>query len=390
MRPHLKTKLYAGLRSLPDSYSNVFEAGAQTSFFMTRDWFENFTEHIVPDTNELRIYGVESADGNSVAALPMIRVPSRRMFGPATLESLSNYYTCFFAPVIRQDQDAEEAVEALTAVLWNDRQEWDVLNLKPIARDSAIFDRLVRAFRASGMVVQPYACFANWYLEVAGRSYKEYLESQSSVLRKNIPYNIRRLEKSGHNEIVILTNETGLEKYLDDYEKVYSASWKIREATPEFIRGMARIAARNGWLRLGLVYVDGEPAAAQLWVVYKGTASIYKIAYDERFAKLSVGTVLTAKLMQRVIDVDKVTIVDYLSGEDEYKKRWMSHRREFWGILAFNPRTVRGMAQIARHVGMGVGKRTVQKLAGKAILEKLMRWKDGLYRATQDSAAEGN
>jgi CelD/BcsL family acetyltransferase involved in cellulose biosynthesis len=390
MRPHLNTKLYAGFRCLPDSYSSVFEAGAQSSFFMTRAWFENFTEHIVTDTSKLRIYGVERSDGSPVAALPMIQVLPQRMFAPNALESLSNYYTCSFAPAIRQDQDTEEVVEALTAALWNDRRAWEVLNLKPIARDSAIYSRLVKAFRASGMVVQTYACFGNWYLEVGGRSYDEYLESLSSVLRKNIPYNLRRLEKNGHNEFVIRTNEEGLEKFLADYEKVYSASWKIREATPEFIRGMARIAARNGWLRLGLIYVDGEPAAAQLWVVHKGTASIYKIAYDERFAKLSVGTALTAKLMQRVIDVDKVRIVDYLSGEDEYKKQWMSHRREFWGILAFNPRTLRGAAQIARHVGMGACKKAVQKLAGKGISERLMRWKDRSLRAAQGSVSAGN
>jgi CelD/BcsL family acetyltransferase involved in cellulose biosynthesis len=51
-----------------------------------------------------------------------------------------------------------------------------------------------------------------------------------------------------------------------------------------------------------------------------------KIAYDEQYAKLSIGTVLTT-LMPYVIDVDRVRIVDYLSGDDEYKRTWLSHRR---------------------------------------------------------------
>jgi ribosomal protein S18 acetylase RimI-like enzyme len=387
---HLTTKCYGGVLSLPDSYTSVFETGADDSVFLTRPWFENFVEHIVSDTSQLRTYGVESVDGKPVAALPMVRVPRRGPFVPAALESLTNYYSCSFAPIIKQEEDAKDVVETLTAALWRDRRSWDVVSFKPIAQDSPIYAVLVDALRSRGMVVHTYACFGNWYLEVAGRTYREYLESLSSVLRKNIPYNIRRLEKTPDSKIVILTEENGLDKWLDDYEKVYNASWKIREATPEFIRGVARFAARNGWLRLGLCYVHGEPAAAQLWIVYKGVASIYKIAYDEQYAKLSVGTALTATLMQHVIDVDKVHTVDYLSGEDEYKKRWMSHRREFWGILAFNPWTVRGAVQIGRHVGVDACKKAIRKVAGPGAVEKLMRWKNGFHRGPKYSETVSN
>ncbi|SRR6266446_662256 len=361
MRGYLKAKLYSGLDVLPESYSDVFQAGARASFFLSRDWFQNFAEHIVPDPRELRIYGVETADGHGVATLPMIRKrQSNGLLSLASLESLTNYYTCYFAPMLRNQDETNEVAKVLAMGLWEDRSRWHILKLQPLSRDSAIFTALVNSFRDMGMVVQTYFCFGNWYLDVAGRSYQEYVQSLSSVLQKNIPYNLRRLERNG-GEIVIITGETGLDKALDDYERVYSASWKIQEAAPSFIRGLAWRAARNGWLRLGLVYVDGEPAAAQLWIVHEGVASIYKIAYDERFAKLSVGTALTAKLMQWVIDVDKVRIVDYLSGEDEYKKNWMSHRREFWGIAAFNPWTVRGLVQIARQVGGSAAKRTLEK-----------------------------
>jgi hypothetical protein len=73
--------------------------------------------------------------------------------------------------------------------------------------------------------------------------------------------------------------------------------------------------------------------------------------------------------------------VDYLSGEDDYKKNWMSERREFWGIAAFNPRSVRGLMQI----GQQIGGRAVKNAAGKA-KEHMANWKKSAGFAPATSA----
>jgi len=361
----LKTICYPDLGALPESYAALFEEGASESFFLSRPWFQNYIETVVPPGTPVNIYGVETEQGSARGALLMQHTqPRGAMLAPTIMEGLANYYSPCFAPIISSHGDFRSIVAALAEGLWRDRGSWDVVKLQPVNQASPAFAALVDAFRTVGIVVQTFFCFGNWYLEVGGRTYQEYLGGLSSVLRKNIPYNIRRLEKSGHNRIEIVTQGDEVERALGDYEKIYSASWKIKEAYPGFVRGLVKTAKESGWLRMGMIYVNNEPAASQIWIVRGGIASIYKIAYDERFAKLSVGTALTAKLMQHVMDIDKVRIVDYLSGEDEYKRVWMSHRREFWGILALNPRSIRGLMQIGRHVGGSAAKKTVRKLFG--------------------------
>src|SRR5437879_2639242 len=228
---------------------------------------------------------------------------------------------------------------------------------------SGEFSELVEAFKAAGFVVQTYFSFGNWYLPVNGRSFAQYSESLPSVLKNTLNRKRKKLEKTGRAKIEIVTGGPSLDAAIDAYMKVYLSSWKQPEPHPEFVPGLIRTCSAMGALRLGIVYVDGGPAAAQLWIVHHGNALIYKLAYDERFGELSVGTTLSATLFQHALDVDKVTEVDYLSGDDAYKKDWMSHRRERWGILALNPRTPRGVLAIARHVGGRAVKRAALSMA---------------------------
>jgi CelD/BcsL family acetyltransferase involved in cellulose biosynthesis len=157
--------------------------------------------------------------------------------------------------------------------------------------------------------------------------------------------------------VEIVTNGDHLADTIAAFEQVYNASWKTPEPYPQFIPGLIRMCAEQGWLRMGIAYIDDVPAAAQLWIVYQGIASIYKLAYDEKFSAESVGSILTSRLMQHVIDIDKVRQVDFLSGDDPYKKDWMSHRRERRGIIAYNLRTAYGLLGALRHMGGKLRKR---------------------------------
>jgi hypothetical protein len=212
--------------------------------------------------------------------------------------------------------------------------------------------------------VQTYFCFGNWYLKVGSRTYAEYFETLPSQVKNTLKRKKRQLEKAAKVRIVLYQDEASLDEALRAYEQIYAVSWKVQEPYPKFIPGLCRTCAAAGWLRLGVIYVDDQPAAAQIWIVSAGIAAIYKLAYDERFAKLSAGSILTAHLMEHAIDVDKVHEIDYLTGDDAYKKDWMSDRRERWGIVAFNPRTPRGLLAAALHLGARAARRSIDAVRG--------------------------
>ena len=244
--------------------------------------------------------------------------------------------------------------------------DWDVLELRPLSTEDCKV--LSNSLKKSGIPVVEFFCFGNWYVEVRGRSFDEYFESLSSRVKNTVKRKSNKFKKIDGSRVDIVTEYSELDKAISAYEKVYNSSWKVTEPYPEFIPGLIRTAERCGALRLGLAYIGDEVIAAQLWIVADNTAYIFKLAYDESYKKLSAGTILTTTLMKHVINVDKVAVVDYLCGDDPYKKEWMSSRRERWGVMAFNTSTPRGMLEMIRHKSVYYIKQLVDKM--KDVYEK--------------------
>jgi len=225
---------------------------------------------------------------------------------------------------------------------------------------------MTAALRAEGYITDTYFCFGNWHLPVLGRSFAAYEETLPSRIRNTIKRGRKKLDGSGAWTMAVhRAPGEGLERGIEDFQAIYGKSWKTPEPFPHFVPNLCRRAAEHGWLRLGVVRFEDTPIAAQLWLVKDGRALIYKLAYDEEYKRFSAGSVLSAELMRRAFDEDRVDDIDYLTGDDGYKRDWMSHRRVRVGLLAFKRTSLRGLASAARHLG-GLGwKRCKARLAAQ-------------------------
>ena len=341
----------------------------ESDFFCTLDWFENLAQH-----------GFEAGDVASNVQLLFEMNPSLGLAAclPVLkgnpLGSLSNYYTSLFGPMhwVRRGLEVKHpdqagfhqaAAEGFAALIGKQLPRLSVLRLQPMDLGAVFVSKFEAALASAGFWTDHYFCFGNWYLEVNQRSFDQYQRSLPSKLQHNIERGARRLSHQGQLQIDVFTDlNAKLAKATADFIAVYQQSWKPPEPRPDFIPGLIALAAKKGWLRLGILRLNGQPIAAQLWLVKSGKASIFKLAYIAGHDRLSPGTVLTARLMRHVIDIDKVDEVDYLTGDDNYKKDWMSHRRERWGLLAFKSRSIRGTFQAIRHF-LGKAVRALRRVA---------------------------
>ncbi len=335
--------VYKGADVWLEAYTEIVSGQDALGFDQTLKWFEAYVMHVLEQPeSSLMVAVVDDISNHLLLGMPLLSsAPSR--LPVRYLSALANYYTSLFQPVSLTSQHSlEEMVSCFVSALGDGLPKWDEMSLEPMARDTVFFRQFCCSLDAYRYPYAVTECFTNWYLEVNGQSYEAYEQSLPAKLRNTLRRKQRKLAREFKSTLHIVHDDSDLDRFIHDYEVVYQKSWKSEESHPAFIRAIIQRFAKQGWLKLGLMYIDDKPVAAQLWFVKEGIASIYKLSYDKAYAKYSVGTILTAALMRQVIDIDRVKLIDFLTGDDAYKRDWMSHRRKRYRIRIYNRDTWRG------------------------------------------------
>lgn len=329
---------------LPESAQKLFSSAEKQAFDLGQPWFANLAATVSVDGYRPYYY-VGSVDGIPRAILPMLMPDSQ---GERSARGFETYYTTLYQPILIEGarvRDLRQVIDRVRA----DCPALSELRFAPLNPAAPACITLRNALQAAGWVTFGYFCFGNWYLPVTG-SYQDYFESRKPKMRNTIRRLGKKLITDG-GALEVIVDGGRVEAGIAAYNAVYSASWKVAEPHNGFVPGLVQMLAATGRLRLGVAWLGDKPIAAQIWVVNHGKAGIYKVGYDEAHAAYSPGTLLTAHLMEHVIDRDGVSEVDYYIGDDPYKQTWMTHRRERWGIVAYNPRTLQGLWRASREVG---------------------------------------
>ncbi len=317
-------------RVLPPDIGRPFSGGE--SFFDQSGWYDLVARFgMRPGWKPVVV-----ADDDASAAF-VLQHDSRGDFA-----SLVNPYSCEHAVF-----GNPEAISHLARAFASTPGKFRVL-LRDIDPGAPAFNAAREGFRAGGFKAKPFFGWGNWYEEVAGRSFENYLSARPSSLANTARRKLAALQKGSRSAFRIHSPGEDPEPVIAEYEEVRRQSWQQAEPFPLFVPELMRFANSLGVLRMGILKIDGETAAAQFWIVWKKKALIFKLAYVDKFRSHSPGTLLTMHMLEHIFERDTPDEIDFGRGDDEYKKLWVSTRRERWGIEAVNPRTVRGALLSAR------------------------------------------
>ncbi len=307
---------------LPKSANTLFHQAEQSSMFFSRQWLQSLIDNSAEDKQQALIACIINGD-RVLAILPLTRDNT------GSCQSLSHNYSALFTLLLAQEQQ-QEVVHCLVEGL--SRLPCQTLRLEPIDEDDQNLNLLQQVMESYGFSCHRFFRFYNWFHRCQGQAFTDYLAARPARLRNTIARKQRKLEREQGYQIRLFQGDQ-VQQAMKDYHSIYQASWKAYEQHAGLMDKVAINFAAAGWTRLGILYIQGHPAAAQLWFVVASKASIFRLAYDQTWKQYSPGSILTSYLMQQVIDNDKVKEIDFLTGNEAYKQDWMSQRRQRWGMI---------------------------------------------------------
>ena len=255
---------YTDWEQLPNSADMLFACSEKNSLFFSRRWYENLAANALDDDQYLLLACVVDRDG-VLAILPLLT------HGSGDWHSLSSYYTSLYT-LSSSHTNQQAILDCMAEGLG--RLAFRSLRLEPVAQDDSTLDKLQRAMKARGFESHRYFRFINWSHRLQGQSFAQYLAERPSRVRNTISRKRRKLQREHGYEIRLYTGND-LEKAVADFNAIYKASWKAGERFAGFVPALVNTMARPGWLRLAILYIDGQPAAGQIWFVAHGKASIF-------------------------------------------------------------------------------------------------------------------
>jgi hypothetical protein len=318
----MKFVVYSQWKQLPENANRLFAQGEQDSLFLSRTWLESLTEHALAENQSIMLACVVD-DETFQAILPMM---SSLRDG---LSALSANFTSFYSPLVSNHGQQDVILSCLAEGL--SQMDLPSIRLEPIDSYDDNIIRLRQCMESCGFQSYPYFRFYNWMHPLNGQSFDQYMAERPANLRNTINRKRRKFERDYAYDIRLFKHED-IDRALLDYQVIYKSSWKANELYSDFTPSLVRCLSELGWLRLAILYIQDKPVATQIWFVVHGKASIYRLAYDECWKSYSPGSILTQYLMRYVIDTDKVSEVDFLTGNERYKQDWMSVQRERSGL----------------------------------------------------------
>ena len=313
---------FTDIEAVATDAAGALDRARQPSLFDRLDWYRLVVGHCPPEGSPLI---VRARDGANAAWLFLSRQGQKAA-------ALANWYS-LKTGMVSSGRPVPALVEAIGDYLRTNLHLASI-ELAPLPPDQA--DILELPFRNAGWIGRRSTVASNWQVRTAAMDWRHFLQARPSQLQNTI----RRKEGASDLEIRIISEFDAFAWQC--YEDVYKESWKPTEGSPAFLRALAEAEGKAGTLRLGLALASGKPVAAQFWLVENGEATIHKLAHRESCRAKSPGTVLSAAMFRYVIDVDKVQLIDFGTGNEPYKAQWMDQVRPLYRLRLHNPATLQG------------------------------------------------
>lgn len=253
--------------------------------------------------------------GGRLTGLLPVTTAARAFALPIPALVATQPYNSLSTPLLDRENGERAAGDLIDAAA---RSGAALLVLPMVAMTGPAFDALSAAVAARGLEMVSDNVYQRAALST-DLDDETYLRSgMGSKKLKELRRQGHRLADEGTVAFVHSTTPEAVGPALERFLELEARGWKGKRHTglgqhagdAAFARAMAADLASRGRFEVAELTLDGHTLASGLVIRQAGRALFFKIAYDEAYARLSVGVQLTTELTRRFIADASLAFVD--------------------------------------------------------------------------------
>ena len=223
-------------------------------------------------------------------------------------------------------------------------------------------------------------------------SWETFLARRSTKSRRQLRYDENRVRKSlgSRMELRRLDGQDDGDQMIADMEAVarhsYQHAMGLSMVGSPVQHALIGLAARKGWLRVWMLYVDGAPVAFWWGLLYRGVLTIMTPGFLPSHATDRVGHYTFMQMLTDLCDDPETHTINYGPGDAGYKERFGTRVHRTGDVLLFRATRTGALTNAAVRADVRVH-RMARRIANSTVLggelTKLLR------RRARDATASG-
>ena len=366
----------AAFQALREEWDELLAASLADSFFLTWEWLHAWWTHLAGDR---RLFLLVARQGGRLVAIAPLSLRARRVAGVLPLRSVEflgadRLSSDYLDVIVRRGWEAE-AIPALAQYLADARLALELASVRRAGCAAAALSRALTQ-RRWRMLETPTAVCP--FIDLSGHTWESYLGTLESKPRNDFLRLLKNLTKKFSVRLEPASSEPQRREFMAHLVRLHNLRWQNLGGSDAlhtadlvaFHDEVSRVTLERGWLRLFVLWLDGQPVASLYGFRYGRTFYFVQTGFDPAYGRHAVGLITVGLTIKSAI-AEGAEEYDFLRGDEAYKFRWAREVRHL-ATLEVYPRGAPELLYRRTQRLTAVAKRIARQTLPRTVIDRVI------------------
>jgi len=366
----------AAFQALREEWDELLAASLADSFFLTWEWLYAWWTHLAGDR---RLFLLVARQGGRLVAIAPLSLRARRVAGVLPLRSVEflgadRLSSDYLDVIVRRGWEAD-AIPALARYLADARLALELASVRRAGCAAAALSRALTQ-RRWRMLETPTAVCP--FIDLSGHTWESYLGTLESKPRNDFLRLLKNLTKKFSVRLEPASSEPQRREFMVHLVRLHNLRWQNLGGSDAlhtadlvaFHDEVSRVTLERGWLRLFVLWLDGQPVASLYGFRYGRTFYFVQTGFDPAYGRHAVGLITVGLTIKSAI-AEGAEEYDFLRGDEAYKFRWAREVRHL-ATLEVYPRGAPELLYRRTQRLTAVAKRIARQTLPRTVIDRVI------------------